>query len=941
MMPFINDENAGHAKRYSGVALDWVMRLAGITPMDGSKPLTKKQLKKTYSDDPSFVEFLPFRDYSVEDKVFHFYDDVSVGVVLEIKPIDVEGRPQHILEKVEKAIEKSIKSIPPHHESPWIVQTFLQDEPITGLVDVMRDYAVPDAKKYPHHEMWMKEMEEHLEHMSRDGGLFHDSISNTNWRGLSRKVRIVIYRRSKKEEWVSKTGKPLPGKGRPAIELRAIVQGFTGQLKNIGCQIKEYNDEDLFRWLAPWFMPNPLGFKNAGEYLKARKFPKNRDCFDAGADLSEMLLTASPESREDGAWLFQNKPSRLIAMQAIDTPPCTGVLTAEQETPSGKEASLWDKLPDGSIWVTTMVVLPKSTVMRHLDDIIKAGGQGSSEARASSAQAEQAKDNVADGRWLYPVFNGVYVSGRNDDELATNVNNAFNALVAANFNPINPRYDVTAIDNYLRFLPMTYQYDLDKEGANMVRMTYSDHIARIMPLYGRGTGTGKPGKVFFNRIGEPILFDPVRDRARVAHSLIFGPTGAGKSATINYMVLNDMAIYAPRTFIIEKGDSFGLLGDCLKARGFTVNKVKFSPGVDISLPPYAKAFEALEQAEATEEAMERALHMTADDSLDDDSSDADDEMRDYLGEMELITRMMITGADMEKEKEIEQADKMIIRKSILDATRKQRDEGKDYVIPSHIVDQLNAVADGMTDDKNRTKRERIYNMADALAYWCEGIHGKFFNRPGKAWPEVDITILDMGMLTADNYKDMLAVAVVSLINTITGIGEKYQYSGRQTQVYTDEGHAITTNPTLVKPFVFGAKTWRKLNIWLNQGTQQFTDYPDEAEKMISLAEWWYCLNMGDDDLKQLLRFKHLNEEQKALVVSANKEKGKYTEGVVISDNVTSLFRVVVPALPLVLAGTDDDEKRMRREVMDANNCTEIEAVYKIADSIKEKRLASV
>jgi hypothetical protein len=199
----------------------------------------------------------------------------------------------------------------------------------------------------------------------------------------------------------------------------------------------------------------------------------------------------------------------------------------------------------------------------------------------------------------------------------------------------------------------------------------------------------------------------------------------------------------------------------------------------------------------------------------------------------------------------------------------------------------------------------------------------------------------MGMLTADNYKDMLAVAVVSLINTITGIGEKYQYSGRQTQVYTDEGHAITTNPTLVKPFVFGAKTWRKLNIWLNQGTQQFTDYPDEAEKMISLAEWWYCLNMGDDDLKQLLRFKHLNEEQKALVVSANKEKGKYTEGVVISDNVTSLFRVVVPALPLVLAGTDDDEKRMRREVMDANNCTEIEAVYKIADSIKEKRLASV
>ena len=128
------------------------------------------------------------------------------------------------------------------------------------------------------------------------------------------------------------------------------------------------------------------------------------------------------------------------------------------------------------------------------------------------------------------------------------------------------------------------------------------------------------------------------------------------------------------------------------------------------------------------------------------------------------------------------------------------------------------------------RRERANEMADALEYWTEGLHGKFFNRPGASWPESDVTILDMGILTSDQYQDMLAVTMVSLINTITGIGEKYQYEGRQTQVWTDEGHAITTNPTLVKPLVFGAKTWRKLSIWLNQATQNLEDYPDEAKQ---------------------------------------------------------------------------------------------------------------
>ncbi len=403
------------------------------------------------------------------------------------------------------------------------------------------------------------------------------------------------------------------------------------------------------------------------------------------------------------------------------------------------------------------------------------------------------------------------------------------------------------------------------------------------------------------------------------------------------MTMHDMAVYKPRLFIIEKGDSFGLLGKYFASTGLTVNQVKFTTASDITLPPYTNAFAALEQAEQNEASMELALTLSADDKFDQrgDLIEDDGEMRDYLGEMELITRMMITGADAEKEKQFELPDKQLVRRALLDATRRQRDKNEPYVLPAHVVAMFREYAE--KPDLTDTRKDRIQFMADALEYWTDGLHGKFFNRPGKAWQESDVTILDMGILTSDQYKDMLAVAIVTLINTITGIGEKYQYEGRQTQVYTDEGHAITTNPTLVKPFVFGAKTWRKLNICLNQATQNLSDYPDEAEKMISLAEWWYCLVMSHDEVEQITRFKRLNDEQKTMLTSTRKQKGAFTEGVVLSDNVNSLFRIVMPALPLALAGTDEDEKAARRQLMDDLGITEIEAIYHVAEQIKASR----
>ena len=917
---------------------DTIKRLFGVLPSDGSTPLTNVDYEDIYKEPPSFAQYLPFKDYDKEQQVFLMDDGLSVGVVFELTPIDVEGQSQQVLEIIESGIQQALQRLPGDRDYPFIVQMYLNDEPITDLVDNLRAYATEEAKATLHHARWMQEVEEHLKHLAKEEGLFRDDVAQFNWNGQYRKVRCVIYKKCNRADYLTKTGLPIPGRGTPTVDLNDAVESFISALRQIGIQSRRYTSADLYNWLLPWFSPNPESFDTPQDYLKARPFPDDDSCIGIGSDLSEMLFTGYPESdKENGIWKFHGMPHRLISLQAIDNPPATGILTAEIKTHAGSTASMWDLLPKGSTFVTTIVVVSDSSIERHCNQIIESAGQGSPAAKQAAAQAHTALDNMAAGHGLYPTFSGVYIRGKTEVELAQKARQTVTILSASKFNPIETKYDPTALDSYLRHLPMAFDYQIDQRQGKSTRLTYANHLACFLPLYGRGRGTGNPGNLFFNRIGEPMLFDPVKDKTRVAHGLIFGPTGAGKSALINYLVLHDMAMLKQRLFIIEKGNSFGLTGKYLESTGMSTNMVKFGTTSDISLPPYAKAFEALSQAEVNEEAMEAALSVSVDVKFDkkgDLDEDEQDE-RDFLGEMELLTRLMITGADPKKEDDIEQPDKLLIRRSILDATRDARENGRNYVIISDVVRQFNNYASNTALTQKR--KDKIIHLSESLEYWTQGLHGRFFNRPGTQWPEVDVTILDMGILTSEQYQDMLAVTIISLINTITDIGEKYQNTGRQTHVYTDEGHVITTNPTLVKPFVFGAKTWRKLNIWLRQGTQQLKDYPKEAEKMLDLSEWWYLINTTENEVSELERFKALTEDEKLLMCSTRKEAKKYTEGVILSPRLKSIFRVVMPALPLVLAGTDGDEKKARREIMQKHNLSELDACFYIADQIKQKR----
>jgi len=59
--------------------------------------------------------------------------------------------------------------------------------------------------------------------------------------------------------------------------------------------------------------------------------------------------------------------------------------------------------------------------------------------------------------------------------------------------------------------------------------------------------------------------------------------------------------------------------------------------------------------------------------------------------------------------------------------------------------------------------------------------------------------------------------------------------------------------------------------------------------------------------------------------------------VVLSDNLEALFRNVPPPLSLALAMTEKHEKAERAEIMREHECSELEAVYRVAERIKGVR----
>ena len=116
-------------------ALTTLKRLVGLYPLTGDIPVEKKDVETPILTDEfsglpptSFMPFVPFARYDTKEKQL-LCPDGRRGVFMEFLPADIEGRPDSFADEIAHKITIALQNLPAV-DPPWIVQIYMNDEPI-------------------------------------------------------------------------------------------------------------------------------------------------------------------------------------------------------------------------------------------------------------------------------------------------------------------------------------------------------------------------------------------------------------------------------------------------------------------------------------------------------------------------------------------------------------------------------------------------------------------------------------------------------------------------------------------------------------------------------------------------------------------------------------------------------------------------------------------
>jgi conjugative transfer ATPase len=885
---------------------------------------TQEDTNFLYKRGKSFVDFLPWVEFQDDSQTILLEDGRSVGAVYEITPIGTEGKSEAKLEEARDIVKDAIQdSFEERDNYPWVVQFFCQDgNDFAPYMARLRDYVCAEAKGSAFSEAWLDEMERHLKGITKPDGFFIDDVvTRTPWRGQIRRTRMVIYRYlpPKDDSPIGQTPEEL---------LNNTCERVVTALNGAGLQLQRQNRNDIHRWLLRWFNPSPSFIADKNAFYRLVEEPIHDTPLPVMTDFAESLLFSEPASNDKaGIWFFDDLPHKVVMADRLRKAPKVGHITGESPKGDGINA-LFDLMPESTIMALTIVVYAQDLLETHLNRLSDRAIGENVDSVYTKKDCHEVKTFLKEGHKMYRNSLAFYLTAPDSTLLYKRIRELNGALLNAGLVPVRENDEIAPLSSYLRWLPMCFEPMKDKRHL-YTKFNFVQHIANLLPVFGRETGTGNPGISYFNRGGAPLTFDPLNknDRSQNGHLLLLGPTGAGKSATLNGKIAQLMAIHRPRLFIVEAGNSFGLMVDYAKRHGLKVNKISLKPGAGITLPLFADTWRLIDQKNPDVQVLDE-------DNEDKHDEDSGDEQRDILGEMEITARLMITGGEAKEDAKLTRPDRAMIRQAILDAAQLTCRE-KRQTLTQDVRDALFAIA---RDESLPTlRRDRAYDMANSMNMFCSGFEGELFNRAGETWPEADITLVDLATFAREGYEAHLAIAYISLINHINNIGERDQHLTRSIVNITDESHIITVNPLLARFLTKGSKMWRKLGIWLWLATQNLSDFPNESKKLLNMIEWWELLVMPPEEVEEISRFKSLTEEQRQLLLSATKAPGKYTEGVVLAHKVEALFRVVPPSLFLALGMTEKHEKAERRRLMQKFGGSELDAAIRVAREIDKRR----
>ncbi len=846
--------------------------------------LSSDAASKQYQLPPSILKYLPWLEFDDENQCVVSHDQ-SVGAVFELSLVASEAKPDNYLQQLRDGLQGIFQDTFPQYrdeEMPWILQFYVQDElSMAYLYHSVSDYIHPHAKNSQFSESYLKLIKGYTEWLAKAGGVFiDDKVTGSPFFGGQRKVRVVMYRQY--------SPKMALRRGRSAVDdLNQVATSFVSKLKGVGIKSKRLDGQAFRSWLIRWYNPKPKSAEGSTDkLLDLITYPENKEEMPYGYDFAEQLFYSVPESNEkDGVWYFDGLPHRYMAIQRLSKVPDLGQLTRERSF-GHYRYGLFDKFPEGSIFVLTVVIQSQEIVKNHLERIEEGARKSNTTAAAITFEDCQiAKASIEKGNYLFPANMGVYIRGKDHDDLADKEVQMEALLINNGFQALNGDHELLPIYAYLNNLPMCYNYTFDKKNLYRSGYVFGKQLANLLPLYGRERGTGHPLIQFLNRGGESLTIDPFNpaDKDNNSHLLLLGSTGSGKSATSTDLLIKIMGTYRPYLVMVDAGNSFHLLKDYFAEQNLSVHHVAVTLDNPPILNPFVDSEKMLKQLELmggklSEKELEK-LEMTLEAEMAAAKStdqvfqiSEEDAQRDYMGEMALAAQLMVTGGEKREQENLTRQDRMLILDALVRGAKRAQAQGYDQMITEDVVNSFLEMAKELeAQHQELEKVARLHTLADSMAFFCKDAIAKLvFNRRGEPWPEADITLFEQGLFKDEGYETHNALAFMGLMSRTMAKAEKRQFEERFTVVYGDEIHTITKNLLTVIYLTKCAKMSRKFGLWLWLATQNLSDFPQEARKILSMMEFWVCLGMSEVEMKAVEEFRKLTEEEQELFRSVRK-----------------------------------------------------------------------
>jgi conjugative transfer ATPase len=911
---------------------------------------TAQKEAASYYLPPTISQYFNWENYDNETGFFELNTGNSVAAIYELFPISTEGQPNEYLREIREGIEEIFRGDTFRqyydHESPWIIQIFCSDDfGISGSIDNYKNY----IKAYTQFsKTYCKLLAQHLHYITKTGGIFEDPMSGTRFRGRLRKTRMVIYRRLHSKSFLNR-------RATPKSDLNSVCVKLEKAMHLAGIEFKKCNEEDFYNWMAKWLSPNPKGFKNTDEYLSVTGFPKTKK--PAGFDITQAVFASGPDSdTKNNVWNFDDLPHRFIPIVGFLRIPADGHLTAERKMSKSDSAEKikyyapFDHLPEGAIFTMTIVIQNQEFRKKAIEKL-KSRAKKSLDVDAQKAgiEGQTAEEMIAEKNFLFPVGMGVFIRGRNLDDLLDKEESTVAVLAANGFKALPEDRDMLKIDRYIRFMPMNYNYTYDKKYMLQSRLVSVKQIASVLPVYGRTRGTGNPCWVSTNRLCELVFNDPLADKQNNAHGLILGTTGSGKSNMSALILMQFLSTYFPRMVIIDAGGSFRYVMEFIEKLGIKLRKIEITmQPPEFSLNPFTETKKMLAQVQQIENLQkdfteyEHELEEKIKDTEKPDKKEPEPETenRDYLMEFVTAAMLMITGGEQKEIDALNRQDRYLVIEAIKEAGRTAIANGFNEMIPSDLAESLISMANNYElsgKHADKTIASHLIKMANGIkAFIHVPLNAMYFNKRGAPFPDSDVTWFEMGLFKDDRPENEAprALAFITMMNNTMSKAEKYKASGRPFIFYADECHIVTSKPITAASLVQCAKMSRKVFLWIWLATQNTDDFPASARKAVSMLEYKVILWCDKNERKKIAEFVELTEEQHAMFNSLRKVKQKYVEAVLLSNSGSYLLRNVPPREVLALAMTDGDENAWRFELQKEFNCDGVIASILMAQKLR-------